>query len=45
MYTVMDTSITQHIMPKEGTVCLKYIYLQFKTWYAPYTHTKGHVFT
>ena len=42
MYTIMET---QHIMLKEGNVCLKYIYLQYKTWYVPCTHTKGHVFT
>ena len=23
----------------------KHIYLQFKTWYVPHTHTKGYVFT
>ena len=25
MYKIMETSITQHIMLKEGNVCLKYI--------------------
>ena len=33
MYHIMETSITQHIMLKEGNVCLTYIYLQLKTWY------------
>ena len=45
MHRIMETSITQYIMLKEGNVCLKYIYLQLKTWYVPCTHTKGHVFT
>ena len=46
MYKIMETSITQHIMLKEGKVCLKmYLFTIFKTWYVPHTHTKGHVFT
>ena len=32
-------------MLKEGNVCPKHIYLQFRTWYVPHNHTKGHVFT
>ena len=45
MYHIMETNITQHIVLKEGNVCLTYIYLQLKTWYVPCTHTKEHVFT